>query len=200
LATLAVAGCRSRPAETSAAASGASVPPATRVDDAAARDVDALGHPDFVTRSRASERLVARGPGSFDALGAAGERTAAAPGGARVAVTEPVLEAILAKEPDARLPAHLDSPWPGVRRAAAEELGRRGGWSVIPRLIDRLEDPSAEVRGAAASSLRRLTNEYFGFRSDAGPSERAALAHRWRAWWSLEGRVRAARGDGTSAG
>jgi hypothetical protein len=119
-------------------------------------------------------------------------------GEAEVSTTRPVIASILRALPYERLPAHLRSPWPGVRRGAAEELGHRDRWSVIPSLIERLEDDDADVRVASASALRRLTNQFFGFGAEGGPREQAAIASRWRAWWNLEGHVRANEREGTS--
>jgi HEAT repeat protein len=76
-----------------------------------------------------------------------------------------------------------------VRRAAAEELGRRETWAAIPGLIERLDDSDVDVRAASAVSLRRLTNNFLGYQADASLGSRRGAADRWRAWWAEEGRV-----------
>jgi HEAT repeat protein len=106
--------------------------------------------------------------------------------------------AILAQEPYEALLPRLQDRHGLVRRGAALELGRRGRWGAVPPLIGLLDDREEPVRAAAASSLRRLTNEYFGYARDSRGGQRAAVSARWREWWNLEGRARAAEQDGTS--
>jgi len=54
---------------------------------------------------------------------------------------------------------------------------------AVPALVDRLEDPSAAVRAAAADALRRITGKDFGF-DPLEPLEgrRAEAVHRWKEW------------------
>jgi len=52
--------------------------------------------------------------------------------------------------------ALLKSPDPTTRADAATVLGRLGRDSVLPKLLERLEDTSAEVRIAAARAIREL--------------------------------------------
>jgi hypothetical protein len=162
-----------------------------------APDVLLLRSPDFVARSRAAERLVAGGAASLPALGRAGDLAAPAPGTAAESTTRPVIDAILARLTPAEVEGLLASPWPVLRRGAADELGRRGDWGPIPRLIERLEDREPVVRDAAHAALRRLTNEFL--ETGAGPTLAAApLAERWRTWWRQEGRAKATRGEADS--
>ena len=155
---------------------------------------------DFVERSRASERLVAAGEHAVSALGAAGEGTVRVLGTQQVGTTAPVLRSILGDLDEERVVLHLDSPWSVVRRETASELGRRGRWSAVPYLIPHMDDDDPQVRAASASSLRRLTNRFFGFDADASLHARRRATERWREWWSIEGRVRATRDAGDDAG
>lgn len=190
-------GCRSRPAQVlSAPESTAPIP----VADVFARDVELLKSADFVERSHAAERLVAAGERALAALGAAGEGTVRALGAQEVGTTAPVLRTILSEIDFAGLARYLDAPWPVVRRETADELGRRGRWSAVPHLIPCLDDRDASVRAASASSLRRLTNQFFGFDAGAHLQARRRATGRWREWWSVEGRVRAAEGERGGAG
>jgi hypothetical protein len=170
-------------------------------------DVRLLASRDFVERSRAAERLVAGGAASLPALGRAGDfgaepfargtgPLASAPDAPAESTTRPVIDAILARLSPAEVEEQLASPWPVLRRGAADELGRRGDWSPIPRLIDRLEDPVPQVRDAAHAALRRLTNEFVetGGRTLAS----GAVAERWRTWWRQEGRAKATTGSPNS--
>lgn len=165
---------------------------ARQAPDALHQDVVYLKSDDFVVRARAAERLVAAGEMAVPALGEAGEGLVEVHATARVSTTRPVLGSIMAGLPSARLERHLCAPWPVVRRVAAEELGRRDGWSCVRGLIDRMSDPDPMVRAASASSLRRLTNRFFGFDARANLRAREGATRRWEEWWTVEGRVRAA--------
>ena len=101
--------------------------------------------------------------------------------------TRSILQAVLARSSDELLVEHLGSPWPNIRREAASELGRRDRWSAVPRLIDHLADEDVEVRAASAAALRRVTNNFFGYRAVACASRRRTTTQRWRAWWREEG-------------
>jgi hypothetical protein len=165
------------------------LPPLAAGADPLTRAVRDLASPDFEVRTRAARTLVAAGDRSLPALGRAGELPVPVAGGLEVSATRSVVEAVLAEGPVERAEEHLGSPWSNVRRAAAEELGRRGHWDAIPRLIERLDDPDADVRAASAESLRRLTNQFLGYRATASLGRRRDAADRWRAWWSREGRL-----------
>jgi len=162
--------------------------PASGGKDGAA--VRALVDPAFEVRTQAARNLVASGDAAVPALGRAGDLIVPVAGGLRVSATRSVLQSILERSDPELLEQHLGSPWPNVRRAAAEEIGRRDRWSAIPRLIERLDDSDGDVRGAAAASLRRLTNTFLGYRAEASLSRRRGGADRWRTWWSQEGRAR----------
>ncbi len=158
-------------------------------------DLAALRSPDFVTRQRAAERLVAAGETALGALGAAGEQPVPGLAGRGVSTTRPVVDAILQDLPAEHVRTHLAGPWSVVRRAAATELGRRGGLGAVPELIARLTDDDVEVRIAAVAALRRLTNRYFGFAPRATVVARREAEARWRSWWLVEGKRRADRED-----
>jgi hypothetical protein len=135
--------------------------------------------------------LVAAGPTALPALGAAGERTVAGPGGVRLPVALPVIEAIVAREEEPSVRALLGSPHARVREAAARELGRRASWGAVPPLLGTLADADLGVRRATAESLRRLTNEFHGYEPAAAPAQREVAARRWQSWWHRVGRARA---------
>jgi HEAT repeat protein len=172
----------------------AGAPSAARAP-AAGSEVSLLAHPDFVTRSRAAERWVARGEEALPALGAASDLRVGSLGREPSLAVEPVVRAILDGLSEERARAHLESPWPVVRRIAAEDAGHRGRWAAVPPLVARLEDRDGEVREAAAVSLRRLTNLFIPYRADAAPAVRARAAAAWREWWNSVGRIEAADRD-----
>lgn len=152
-------------------------------------DVALLKSRDFVARSQAAERLVSAGAAALPVLGQAGDFAAPGPGVAAETTTRPVVDAILARLSPAEVEALLASPWPLLRRGAADELGRRGDWAPVPRLIDRLEDGEPQVREAAHAALRRLTKEFP--ETGYGRGTTASLAERWRTWWRQVGSVKA---------
>lgn len=157
-------------------------------------DIVALSSSDFVLRSQAAERLVAAGLASLDALGAAGDRSTPAPGSLSESTTAPVIVAILGRASDAEVQALISSPHAPLRAAASRESGRRGAWTPVPALIERLADSEPAVREAAHAALRRITGEVA---EPSGPSLAGARlagadrAERWRQWWRQEGRARA---------
>jgi len=156
-------------------------------------DIVALSSPDFILRSQAAERLVAAGPASLDALGAAGDRPTPGPGTTGESTTGPVIVAILGQVSEPEVEALIASPHAVLRVAAAREAGRRGAWGPVPALIERLADREPSVRDAAHAALRRITGEVAepaaaGF-AGADPA-RSGQAERWRQWWRQEGRAR----------
>jgi len=153
--------------------------------------VQRLASENFTTRAHAAQVLIAAGDDALPALGRAGDMPVRVNGGVQVSATGSVVRAILGRSSDDVLIEHLGSPWPNIRRDAAAELGLRDRWSAVPRLIDHLEDADEEVRAASASALRRVTNNFFGYRALASAKRRHATADRWRTWWSQEGRMRA---------
>lgn len=146
---------------------------------------------DFETRTRAARALVDAGQEALPALGRAGAAPVPVGAGIRVSSTRAVIETILARAPEPALESAVASEWAVVRCGAAAELGRRERWDAVPLLIVRLDDPDPDVRAAAGSALRRLTNNFFGFRAQARVDHRRRAAGRWRAWWSQEGRAEA---------
>jgi|GEM_PF-5595415 len=157
-------------------------------------DIVALSSPDFVLRSQAAERLVAAGSASLDALGAAGDRSTPAPGSPSESTTAPVIVAILGRASDAEVLALISSPHAPLRAAASRESGRRGAWTPVPALIERLADSEPPVREAAHAALRRITGEVAepsGPNVVGGRPVGGDRAERWRQWWRQEGRARA---------
>lgn len=76
----------------------------------------------------------------------------------------------------------LQSENPSDRIAAAVDAGNRKVTSMVPLLVDRLEDPEPDVRFAAIGALQRITGQDLGYRFFAPPAERSAAVARWRQW------------------
>lgn len=80
-----------------------------------------------------------------------------------------------------------DHPAPIVRARALSLGDRLPDRSVIPTLLDRLDDTDPVVRLTAHEELRRRTGQDFGYRPWDDTPERQRTAGLWRAWW--EGRL-----------
>ncbi len=77
----------------------------------------------------------------------------------------------------------VTDPAPIVRARSVGLGGRLPQGSVVPALINRLEDRDAVVRLAAYEELRKGTGRSFGFVPWGGETDRAGAVSRWRAWW-----------------
>ncbi len=187
----ALPGCRA--VGTGRDARPAAPPNPTGVSGTAGSDprIASLYAADFTVRARAGEALVARGEAALDLLGAAADAERGTPGPSRVA---PVLAAILAEVPEARLEnVHLRAPTPAVRAAAATALGRRDVWGSVPALIDRIADDDDRVRASSIAALRRLTNRFYDVDLGLSAPAGAVVAARERTWWQREGAHRPQR-------
>lgn len=56
--------------------------------------------------------------------------------------------------------------------------------SALPLLVERLEDPHADVRLFAIGAPRRLTGRTLGYRYFDDARRRASAVRRWRQWLS----------------
>ncbi len=67
-----------------------------------------------------------------------------------------------------------------------------GDESVIETCVDALLDGNEYVRDLANKTLERVTNEHFGYQSNASPRRREAGHEKWKKWWDDEKREMAA--------
>lgn len=155
--------------------------PPREVENAIAEDVHALLHGDFSVYPTAARRLVRRGEVVVPYLGFMGEQEL--PEQARTARIPIVLKPVLLEAPPAHVGGFLRSPYAAVRSAAAVAAGERRISDHAPRLVELLDDPEVEVRRAAVTALRRISNEFFGYRADDSAARRARPAAKWRALW-----------------
>jgi hypothetical protein len=183
----AAAGCRATPArETQAAA----VAPASRTAPAASIVAVAVG--DFAARSRAAEALIAEGDRALPALGEARDEELVAGPGAVVRIDAVIAEILKASSDERLVSIHLADRYPSIRRAAASEAARRGGWGAVPALVERLGDEDVSVRAAVVAALRRMTNRFYDVEPRPTRTEAAAAAASAREWWNREGSLRTA--------
>lgn len=77
----------------------------------------------------------------------------------------------------------LNDPHKLVRLEAASGLAARNDWSVLPVLLDGLEDSRPVVRYNCHQTLMTVTSEDFGYLVDAPETERKEAIARWRAWY-----------------
>jgi HEAT repeat protein len=94
------------------------------------------------------------------------------------------LKPLLLAAPPEHVGIHLKSPYREVRAAAAVATGERRITDHAPRLVELLDDPAVDVRRAAVTALRRISNEFFGYRADDSAARRAGPTAKWRALWS----------------
>ena len=80
------------------------------------------------------------------------------------------------------LASALQSENPATRVQASHRAGRERDRSAIPLLVERLEDPAADVRLYAIGALRRITGKTLGYRYYDSPDKRLQAVQRWRKW------------------
>lgn len=91
---------------------------------------------------------------------------------------------------DSRLVEPLrEIPWPSeseieLALERARTLLRLGDWSMVPHLIDGMEDERVMIRALCAQALYEATHQRFDYDANAEPADREASVERWRAWWT----------------
>jgi HEAT repeat protein len=76
----------------------------------------------------------------------------------------------------------LQSENPSDRAQAALLAARTSDRSALPLLVERLEDPAADVRFCAIEALRRMTGQTLDYRYYASAQQREQAVARWRQW------------------
>ena len=74
----------------------------------------------------------------------------------------------------------LQSESPSDRIEGAVAAAKAKDEQAVPLLVELLDDPSADVRFAAAEALRRITGETLGYNYYADPAQRSEAIERWR--------------------
>ncbi|MCK4660053.1 MAG: HEAT repeat domain-containing protein [Phycisphaerae bacterium] len=74
----------------------------------------------------------------------------------------------------------LESPDPSVRALAIVRATDQGDQSIVPFLVDRLEDEDAAVRFYAILGLEELTGDRLGYHYMDSEAKRRASVERWR--------------------
>ena len=77
----------------------------------------------------------------------------------------------------------LADPHRLVRYEAAAGLLYRNDWTVIPVLIEGLNDPQPAVRFNCHQVLNQVTSENFGYVSSSPETGRTAAVQRWSEWY-----------------
>ncbi|MBF0511152.1 MAG: HEAT repeat domain-containing protein, partial [Candidatus Omnitrophica bacterium] len=72
---------------------------------------------------------------------------------------------------------------PGVRKAAAQITGALKATHAISGLITLLADPDKDVQATAAESLKKITDEDFGYRVKGTLRDKQDAIEAWRFWW-----------------
>ncbi len=98
----------------------------------------------------------------------------------------------LSGQNDDRLIPHLipllTDPYEFNRFYAAKTMGDWRAKSSVPHLIESLLDESSFVRQAAATSLRQITSQNFGYDYQAEEASRQKAYESWKTWWSTNGK------------
>jgi HEAT repeat protein len=96
------------------------------------------------------------------------------------------MDASLGRVSTTGLSNHLEDDNVEVRRSAIRVVAAKHP-RLVPKIIDRLEDDSAEVRAEARAALKTISKgEDFGPESNASKSERAEAKKKWRDWWDQQ--------------
>lgn len=80
------------------------------------------------------------------------------------------------------LPAALQDENPSVRVEACRRAGETKDGSVVPLLVERLDDTAADVRFFAIGALERITGRSLGYRHYDDAETRSQAVRRWRDW------------------
>jgi HEAT repeat protein len=74
----------------------------------------------------------------------------------------------------------------GIRRQAALAIGATGDMTLVPTLVQLLDDPRTPVQQAALSALAQLTGQNFSRQTDGKPASHQEQARRWKEWRGLK--------------
>ena len=80
------------------------------------------------------------------------------------------------------LPTALQDENPSIRAEACRRAGEAKDASVVPLLVERLDDPAGDVRFFAIGALERITGQTLGYRYHDEPETRSQAVWRWRDW------------------
>ncbi|MHC4819320.1 MAG: hypothetical protein ACYTF8_14850 [Planctomycetota bacterium] len=141
--------------------------------------------PSWLVRVRihptAARRLVKRGEIVVPYLGFMGEQELTEH--ARKTRIPIVLKPLLIEAPPDHIGVYLVSPYSDVRAAAAVAAGEHRITAHATTLVDLLDDPEVQVRRSAVTALRRISNEFFGYRAEDSAGRRAGPTAKWRTLW-----------------
>jgi hypothetical protein len=104
-------------------------------------------------------------------------------GGDAKAKARDALAQRLARMTPATLQARLADDKTEIRRAAALAAAMKNEKSLIPGLINLLDDRESTVGRAAHAALKSLTKQDFGPLPGATETQRSAAMAQWKAWW-----------------
>ena len=82
----------------------------------------------------------------------------------------------------AGLAERLQSELASERARACIEAGQRRDTTVIPLLVERLEDDDADVRFFAILALKKITHKDMGYHYYDDYKNRVQAVQRWRKW------------------
>ena len=80
------------------------------------------------------------------------------------------------------LPTALQDENPSIRAEACRRAGEGKDGSVVPLLVERLDDSAGDVRFFAIGALERITGQTLGYRYYDEAQTRSQATWRWRDW------------------
>lgn len=80
------------------------------------------------------------------------------------------------------LPTALQDENPSIRVEACRRAGEAKDGSVVPLLVERLDDSAGDVRFFAIGALKKITGQTLGYRYYDEAETRSQAVWRWRNW------------------
>ena len=80
------------------------------------------------------------------------------------------------------LPTALQDENPSIRAEACRRAGEAKDGSVVPLLVERLDDSAGDVRFFAIGALKKITGQTLGYRYHDEAETRSQAVWRWRNW------------------
>ena len=80
----------------------------------------------------------------------------------------------------------LQSENPSERMAGCVAVARQHDRAALALVVERLDDPSPDVRFCAIHCLEQVTGQTFGYQYCQGQSDRQEAVGKWREWLAAQ--------------
>jgi hypothetical protein len=88
--------------------------------------------------------------------------------------------------PAATVAQQLQSENPSERMAACVTVARQNDRAALPLVVERLDDPSPDVRFCAIHCLEQMTGQTFGYKFYQEDADRQEAVQQWRGWLAAQ--------------